>query len=86
MSFERQDNSASAFKNDRKEKPTHADYTGTALIDGKEYWLNVWIKKDRNGNTYFSHSYRPKEQVFKEAKEAVQENTAHDDFSDSIPF
>jgi hypothetical protein len=54
------DNSGSLFKNDRKEKPNHADYTGNATIDGVDYWMNAWIKEGKNGRKFMSFSFRPK--------------------------
>ena len=56
------DNSGSIFKNDRKEKETHPDGKGSALIDGVEYWVSSWTKQDRNGNPYRSLSFQRKEQ------------------------
>lgn len=56
------DNSGSIFKNDRKEKETHPDGKGSALIDGVEYWISSWTKNDRNGNPYRSLSFQRKEQ------------------------
>ena len=35
MSYEMKDNSGSIFVNERKERDTHPDRTGTAVIDGK---------------------------------------------------
>jgi hypothetical protein len=56
------DNSGSIFKNDRKEKDTHPDGKGSALIDGVEYWISSWTKTDRNGKQYRSLSFQRKEQ------------------------
>lgn len=41
-------NRGSLFYNDRKEKPTHADFKGKINVDGKEYWASMWVrfKKD----------------------------------------
>ena len=61
MAYEQKDMSGSIFKNNRKEKDTHPDLSGTALIDGHEYWVSGWKKKDRNGDTFVSLSFRPKE-------------------------
>ena len=38
-------NRGSIWKNDRKEKDTHADFAGSINIDGVEYWLNGWKRK-----------------------------------------
>ena len=29
------------FKNDRKEKPSHPDYRGNAMIKGKKFWVKA---------------------------------------------
>ena len=45
MAYEQRDNSGSIFVNDRKEKDTHPDRTGTAMIDGVMYYVSGWIKQ-----------------------------------------
>lgn len=47
-------------KNDRKEQPSHADYRGKLNVEGREYWLNAWIKEGPNGK-FFSLSVKPKD-------------------------
>ena len=84
-------NSAVLFKNDRKEKDNHPDYNGNAEVDGKEYWLNAWVKESsKTGKKFFSLSFTPKE-----PKEAVQGGTIQtsganiqtkDDTDQEIPF
>lgn len=61
MSFTQKDMTGACFKNKKKEKDTHADYTGSAMIGGIVYWCNTWIKKDKNGDTYFSSSFKERE-------------------------
>lgn len=61
MTFELRDNSFSAFKNKRKEEKTHADLTGTAKINGEEYFINIWKKTDKNGDTYLNGTLRLKQ-------------------------
>lgn len=48
------------FKNDRKTKPTDADYTGTLNIEGAEYWLNAWSPKTPGGKMVLSGSIKSK--------------------------
>jgi hypothetical protein len=61
------ENSGALFRNDRKEKDTHPDYTGTIKINGIDYYQSAWVKKDKNGKSYFSQSFKPKEQLPGEA-------------------
>ena len=61
MAYEQKDNSGSLFKNERREKDTHAHARGSALIDGVEYWLDAWTNEDRNGNKYQSPKFKRKD-------------------------
>lgn len=56
-------NRGALFKNDRREKDTDAEYRGTVNIDGRDFWLNAWIKEAKAGNKFMSLSVRPKEAV-----------------------
>jgi hypothetical protein len=47
-------------KNDRKEKPSHADYRGQINVEGREYWLDGWIKEGERGK-WLSLSVKPKQ-------------------------
>lgn len=80
--YEQKDLSGSIFKNNRKEKPTHPDLTGTALIEGKHYWVSAWEKIDKNGNPWFSFSFKEKD--FSQAKQAVK-SAPQDKFEDDLP-
>ncbi len=87
-------------KNERKESETHADYTGKVNIDGKEYWLNAWIKVGRDGTKlsgqkYFSLGVRP---VLDQAAPrrpapapapraaAPSRNSGFEEMADDVPF
>lgn len=40
------------FKNSRKQKETHPDYTGTINVDGVDYFLDAWLKDGAKGKFY----------------------------------
>jgi hypothetical protein len=89
MSYEQRDNSGSVFVNDRKDKDTHPDRTGTAMIDGKNYWISGWIKKDRNGKSFMSLAFKPKEEQKPAPKKPDPISSGRmprDDMDDQIPF
>lgn len=61
MAYEQRDNSGSIFVNDRKEKDTHPDRTGTAMIDGVMYYVSGWIKQGNKGQ-FLSLAFKRKEE------------------------
>lgn len=61
MAYEKRDNTGSLFVNDRKQQESHADYQGSIMVGGVEYWLNGWKKQTRNGKSWLSLSVKPKE-------------------------
>jgi len=54
------ENRGALFKNDRKEEDTHPDYRGNINAAGVDYWIDAWLKKDKNGKTYMSLKVKPK--------------------------
>lgn len=82
MAYEQKNNSGSLFKNDRKEKETHPDYKGSAMINGVEYWVSAWLKEGKGGTKYMSFSYQPKQE---QAPKSQPKDYA-EDFDDSCPF
>lgn len=48
------------FKNEDKQSERHADYRGSINIDGKEFWLDAWLKTSKQGKKFMSLSIKPK--------------------------
>lgn len=53
-------NRGALFKNEDKQSDRHADYRGQINVDGKEFWLDAWLKKSKAGKTFMSLSVKPK--------------------------
>lgn len=77
------------FKNKDKKQDTHADYQGSININGVDHWLNAWIKKDKNGNSYMSLSAKPKQAApapRQQKERAPSRSSGFDDMKDDCPF
>jgi hypothetical protein len=79
--FEQRDNSGSLFKNEKREKETHPHATGSAMIDGVEYWVSAWTKEGKNGK-FQSLAFKKKEEKVGGKR---QFNAGPDD-EGSVPF
>jgi len=81
MAFQHKPNSGSLFKNDKREKETHAHARGSALIDGREFWVSAWTNTRDSGEKYQSLKFSPKDE-----NNAPNPNPPADDFDDTLPF
>jgi hypothetical protein len=82
-------NSGIMYRNKRREKDTHPEFTGQLTVDGVEYWLSAWVNEGKpgskmEGQKYFKLLFNPKD---------VQRGTASNpppalsmDDLDDIPF
>ena len=61
MAYEMKDNSGSIFVNDRKEKETHPDRSGSCIINGVHYFVSGWVKKKDNGEPWLSLAFKKKD-------------------------
>ena len=72
-------NTAVIFKNNKRQKDTHPEYTGKINVEGKEYDISLWIKEGKNGKFF---SGKIQELYTKELKSFSEKiNDAND-----IPF
>lgn len=74
----KRDNSGTIGKNDRRTQDNHPTHSGSAMIDGREYWVNGWVKNSDRGS-FLSLSFRPKEPRANSIPVDVP-------FNDDIPF
>lgn len=67
-------NRGALFPNDRKEKDSHPDHTGSINVDGVEYFLDAWEKKSKGGKQFLSVSVKRKNnQQPREGQEPAQQ-------------
>jgi hypothetical protein len=93
MAYEQRDNSGSLFRNDRKEKDTQPDYTGTGMYGGQEIRISAWLKTSKAGKKFLSLSIQPKVEDHQNERPAprpdfVRKSSAGvgRDMDDEIPF
>lgn len=87
MAYEKKDMSGTLFKNDKREKDTHPNATGTAIINGVEYWVSAWTKDGAKGK-FQSLAFKPKEERREEIKRETSQRNSYGDVTEDgeIPF
>ena len=60
MAYEQKENSGSLWDNDKKEKDTHSDLSGTLRVGDIEFYIDGWKKQAKDGREYISLSVKPK--------------------------
>lgn len=83
MSEKKYPNSGALFKNDRKTKDTHPDFTGSGDIHGIDTWISGWTKEGKNGGKKFiSLTFKAKDAVTGE----IKTSTVNVPLDDDVPF
>jgi hypothetical protein len=80
-------NRGALWNNDRKQSDKHPDLSGSIMIDGKEYWVSGWKKKQGQGDRapVVSLSVRPKDYKDSQPTGSPAPNTAQN-IDDEIPW
>lgn len=58
------------FVNNRKERDSQPDRTGTLNVGGVEYFIDGWLKKSRGGDQFLSLSVKQKDRQSNSAPRA----------------
>ena len=58
MSYEQKDNTGVFFNNNKKDSDKHPDFTGSILVEGIKKDVSIWKNKSKNGNDYYSMSFK----------------------------
>lgn len=74
------------FKNDKQGNEKWPDYRGQCEVGRVEFWMSAWLKKDRNGKTYMSMTFEPKQQQQVQGGTKNPPAPTQPDFDDDIPF
>lgn len=77
-------------RNDRREKDTHPEFTGTITVDGVEYWMSAWVQERKDGSgKFFSGSIKEKEQQKsndRQRQSNQNKRNYREELDDEIPF
>lgn len=86
MAYEQKELTGALFKNDKRSNENAPNAKGTAKIDGVEYYVAAWTKKDKNGNPWQSLSFTRKDERGVERAEAPQSDPRNVEIDDDLPF
>ena len=77
-------NKIAIFKNNKKEKETQPDYTGTVNVEGKEYSVSLWIKEGKSGKFFGGQIQEPFKKM-ENTSDKIKKDSSEKDNS-GLPF
>ena len=79
-------NRGQIWKYENRKTDTHPQFTGSINVDGKEYWLSGWTRKEGANPKApaMSFSVQPKEPKAETINDS--NSLVNNEFEDSIPF
>jgi hypothetical protein len=86
MAFEHKPDSGSIFKNERKTSDSHPSMTGSALIDGVEYFVDAWTNESAKGRYQSLKFKRKDKQPLPAAATASPKASSNGDPDSDIPW
>lgn len=69
-------NKIAIFKNNKKEKETQPDYTGTVNVEGKDYSVSLWIKEGKAGKFFAGSIQEPFKKMENTSDKIRKENNS----------
>ena len=80
------DNTGATWGNKEKKTDKHPDFTGSAMVNGVDYWVSMWKRgKDaKEGSPALRFTFQPKQAKEESNADQKKSNPPFDD--DSIPF
>jgi hypothetical protein len=91
MSYDNR-NRGTIAKNTRKTEDNHPDIAGQINVNGQDFWINGWLKKNSNdGSSFYSLTVKPKQDRNTHPSEVRRDRDdprtqRREDDQDSIPF
>lgn len=76
-------NRFSLFKNANPVSDSSPTHTGKLNIDGKEYYLNAWLRDGKSGNKFYSGTVKP---VVEKGSQTVSSGKRPALVDEEIPF
>jgi hypothetical protein len=84
-------NKGTIAKNTRKEADNHPDIAGSINVEGRDFWINGWLRKNRrDGSSFYSLTVKPKQEraaeIVRQSRGEIDDGGFDAEGRDMIPF